>query len=84
MCGVGDPPVGRFGAGVEVADVEGEDGVFDGGGAVELPAAVGDGLDDGSFDTADGLEAFCDRQRSHHFRGLQLFHLFPGISGPRH
>ena len=46
-----------FGIGLEGDVVESEDGVFDGDGALQLPAAVGDGLDKAGFESA-GLETF--------------------------
>ena len=59
----GGETCGSVGAGVFAAVVvvawgfegEGEDAVFDGGGAVEAPDAVGDLTDQGFFDGAVGL-----------------------------
>ena len=48
--GGGDGGFGVGGARLEDADVESEDGVFDGDGALQLPAAVGDGLDEAGFE----------------------------------
>jgi hypothetical protein len=56
--GEGDDCFGVVVARLEDADVEGEDGVFDGDGALQLPAAVGDGLDDAGCELAGGVEVF--------------------------
>jgi hypothetical protein len=54
--GEGNLDFGLVVAWFEDADVESEDGVFDGGGALQLPAAVGDGLDEAGFEIVGGAE----------------------------
>ena len=60
------PGVGRGEGGMEIVlgllgiEEEGEDAVFDGGGAVEAPDAAGDLADEGFFDGAYGLVVLVD------------------------
>jgi hypothetical protein len=70
LMGVGHPGAGLGEGGVEfrVTGVlrrvfglaEGEDGVFQGTGVVEAPAALGDGLGEVGFESAFGGEGFAD------------------------
>ena len=54
--GEGDDGFIVFGIGLDGDVVESEDGIFDGDGALQLPAAIGDGLDEGGFEIAGGVE----------------------------
>ena len=52
-----------FGAGGRVGallEAEGEDGVFEGAGAVEAPVVLGDGLGERGFESANGSERPAD------------------------
>jgi hypothetical protein len=72
--GVGLGATGLFGG--IFALVEGEDGVFQGAGAVEAPAVLGDGLSEIELESAGGGEGFADaiavlRESLLVFRGLK-------------
>ena len=51
--------MGGSGTGVRLK-AEGEDGVFEGAGAVEAPVVLGDGLGEGGFQSAEGFQIFAD------------------------
>jgi len=41
-------------------EAEGENGIFEGAGAVEAPVVLGDGLGEGGFQSAEGFQIFAD------------------------